>query len=86
MKESVVRAVVVALLSLAGLVACPQGGPGASKVTGVRVSANVNPVASGSTSTLVAAVSGEGGYSRDVTWAVVSGGGSLSSTDRKSVV
>lgn len=55
------------------------------EVTGVSVTANPTTVPSGGTSTLKATVTGSTGVNPAVTWSVVSGGGTLSSTGGETV-
>ncbi|MFC4426424.1 hypothetical protein [Deinococcus navajonensis] len=57
----------------------------APAVTGLTVSATPSSVPSGGISTLKATVSGTPGFHPAVTWSVVSGGGTLSSTSGESV-
>jgi hypothetical protein len=65
------------------LVACPP--TVTDKITGIDASATPATIASGTTSSLTATVSGTGTFNAAVSWSILSGGGTLSATNGSSV-
>ena len=75
---SILRATSAQDSSKFGEVAITIQAPIASEVTGITASASPNNISANSTAQLTAQVSGTGSFSTDVTWTVISGGGSIS--------